>query len=105
MVVRIEGMDGKILEFVTDEQWVVSSQEVSGWQAADFDDSSWKKAIVAASLETLLAGNQTPADDPSPARLSSQGVCRRVFADQAEAPVCDGAGHLSGLYQRPSGSG
>ncbi len=50
MVVRIEGMDGKILEFVTDEQWVVSSQEVSGWQAADFDDSSWKKAIVAASF-------------------------------------------------------
>jgi alpha-L-rhamnosidase len=50
MAVRIEGMDGKVLEFATDDQWLVSSEETPQWQTADFDDASWKKAVPVAAF-------------------------------------------------------
>ena len=40
--------DGKQVEIVSDDTWRAEKVERPGWMKADFDDSAWKKAVVAA---------------------------------------------------------
>ena len=50
--VRIESMDGRILEFATDDQWLLSTAEQPEWTKENFDDSGWSKAKVIGPLGT-----------------------------------------------------
>lgn len=45
-VVRIETVDGRVLEFASDESWKVSSEVVENWQSPSTDDSGWSAASV-----------------------------------------------------------
>ena len=44
--IRIESMDGRVVEFATDDQWLLSTTEQSEWRKENFDDSNWSKASV-----------------------------------------------------------
>ncbi len=44
--IRIESMDGRVVEFATDDQWLLSTAEQSEWRKEHFDDSNWSKASV-----------------------------------------------------------
>lgn len=44
--IQIESMDGRVVEFATDEQWLMSTAEQPEWRSAAFDDSTWSKASV-----------------------------------------------------------
>ncbi len=50
--VRIESMDGRILEFSSDNNWLMNSHEESGWMTDNHDDSDWSKAKVIGPLGT-----------------------------------------------------
>ncbi len=49
-VVRIETVDGRLLEFVTDETWKVTESPVDDWQSPSLDDGGWEAASAAASF-------------------------------------------------------
>lgn len=42
--ITLEAADGKKTVIVTDENWLSSKDDVSGWQKKDLDDSKWSKA-------------------------------------------------------------
>jgi alpha-L-rhamnosidase len=50
MAVRIDAVDGRFLEFVTDTRWRCSSEETAGWQTADLDDSALAAAFEVGSF-------------------------------------------------------
>ncbi|HOL31018.1 MAG TPA: family 78 glycoside hydrolase catalytic domain [Anaerohalosphaeraceae bacterium] len=43
--VRIESADGRILEFATDNEWLLSTDEQLGWKTVDYDDAGWSRAV------------------------------------------------------------
>jgi len=50
--IRIESTDGRVLEFATDDEWLISSHEEPGWRMENYDDSAWSKAEVIGPLGT-----------------------------------------------------
>lgn len=44
--VRIETVDGQVLEFVSDDSWKVTKENVENWQKPSADDSDWSAAAV-----------------------------------------------------------
>lgn len=76
MAVRIDAMDGRFLEFVTDARWRCSPRETEGWQSADLEDSSWPAAVEVGSFGSA-PWQQTA---PPPLILPPARYLRREFS-------------------------
>ena len=44
--IRLESEDGRVIEFTTDDNWLLSLEEHPGWKTVDYDDSKWQTASV-----------------------------------------------------------
>lgn len=88
---RLRYADGGTSELVTDAAWKTAQQAPAGWQARDFDDSSWVAAMEVAAYGSGPWGSQVfiaVPPPPSPLLRTDFGVAKPVRAARV---------HVSGL--------
>jgi len=91
-VIAVRFEEGPPVRLVTEPAWLSSPSAKDGWQKLEFDDTTWKPAVVLAPLGGAPWGEVTAGNDdrPLPARM-----LRRDFT--AEKPVRRATAYVSGL--------
>lgn len=77
-VLRIKYSDGSEESITTDEEWKSTNASGADWTKANFDDSTWKRAVIAANFGEVPWGQVGLRNEAKDRRLSARYL-RREF--------------------------